>query len=166
MDASVGDAAITDASVDSPETFVPFSACLGDGSTLVVVDNVDTYFDTNIHQFAWSASHPSPSYLNVVLDDSPLYDQWYLVFTTSVDGGPLIPGVYHDAVDPPQSGLPEMVIDGDGMGCDRTVGAFQVYALDLDDAGAVQTFGATFNQACIGATGGALTLSGCVFVTK
>jgi hypothetical protein len=165
-DATLPDAAITDASDESVGTFVPFSACLGDGSTLVVVDNVDTFFNTNIHQFEWVAWHQNPSYIDVELDDLPLYDQWGLVFATPVDGGPLIPGTYNDAVFPPQAGLPEITIGGDAVGCDNTLGAFQIYALDLDDAGAVQTFGATFNQACIGATGGALTLSGCVYVTK
>jgi hypothetical protein len=101
-DATLPDAAITDASDESVGAFVPFSACFGDGSALVVVDNVDTFFDTNIHQFEWSAWNHNPSYLDVELDDLPLSDQWGLVFATPVDGGPLIPGVYNGATFPPE----------------------------------------------------------------
>jgi hypothetical protein len=165
-DATFEDADATDGSNGPDDGVVPFSSCLGDASALVIVDNVDRYYDTNPRRFEWVAWHQNPAYMDVELDDLPMTDQWSLVFATPVDAGPLSVGSYEDAVFSIQSRLPEMSIGGDGVGCDDTLGSFQVYALDLDDAGAVQTFGATFAQACIGASGGPLTLSGCVYVSR
>jgi hypothetical protein len=166
VDADGGSMSSVDGSSDVDEAAVPLSACQGSLSGLVIVDPGDPYFDEDLHQFSWMAWLGPRSSLDLAISEPTLAQNWSLIFATAADAGSLGVGTYDNAGFPASSNMPELVIAGDGMGCDETTGSFQIDTFDLDDAGAVRTFAATYAQQCVGPGGGGLTLTGCVYVSR
>ena len=75
---------------------------------------------------------------------------WNLGFSTAT-GSPLTIGSYADATGPPfQNGVtPGMSVEGDGRGCDRYFGHFDILDIAYDPVtGALSRFAANFFQRC------------------
>jgi hypothetical protein len=166
VDADGGSASSVDGSTDAEEAAVPLSACQGSLSGLVIADPGDPYFDEDLHQFNWMARLGPPSYLDLEINEPTLAQNWSLIFATASNSGALAVGTYDNAGSPASTNMPDIYIAGDGMGCDEVTGSFQVDTLEVDDAGTVRTFAATYAQQCVGPGGGGLTLTGCVYVSQ
>lgn len=77
------------------------------------------------------------------------YITWSLGFSTAT-GAPLTVGSYPNASGQPfQGGIsPGMDIYGDGRGCDRVFGQFDILDIAYDATGALSRFAANFTQSC------------------
>ncbi len=78
---------------------------------------------------------------------------WWYVDMQAPDGQQLVPGTYTDATRYPFNGAgPGLSIFGNGRGCNQSIGTFTVLDAVYGPSGYVQTFDATFEQHCEGAT--------------
>ncbi|MCE7893320.1 MAG: hypothetical protein DYH12_27060 [Sorangiineae bacterium PRO1] len=125
--------------------------CLGGGNIVVFDGQSGDYIhptDDVVTQGKWSASHDANQVkISVTPSDPKQGIVWYLDFNSNALSAPLGLGVYLDAERGPfaSPGHPGLEIYGDGKGCNKLSGRFQIYQLDTSCG---LSFTASFEQSC------------------
>ncbi|HSR98178.1 MAG TPA: hypothetical protein VLM79_14065, partial [Kofleriaceae bacterium] len=107
---------------------------------------------------------PSTVHFRVSPSDPGQGTQWFLDFDSSQLGAPLAPGVYENATRWPfnTEGHPGIDVFGNGRGCNKIAGRFQVHFFELQpDNHTVKRALITFEQHC---EAGPALLSGCIHI--
>lgn len=144
------------------------AACAGGGNVVFMDgeegDWIHPWIDT-ITDATWSASvspEGAPEYVRVSFDpsDEDQGSRWNLDLSTRRLGLPLQPQVYENAVRYPfeDPGMPGLNVSGDGRGCNRLCGRFEIHELEVDGT-RLERLAATFEQSC---ECGTSTLRGCI----
>lgn len=88
---------------------------------------------------------------------SPGYADWWYLDLASSDGSPLHAGAYENAIRAAFRGSQNGIdFNGDGRGCNQTVGRFDVIEIQTDAAGAITRLAVDFEQHCESSTAPAL----------
>lgn len=144
------------------------AACEGEGNVVFMDgeegDWIHPWIDT-ITAGTWSGSvapEVGPEYVRIGVDpdDDGQGSWWDLQFSTKELGRPIQAQVYQGAQRYPfeDEGHPGLSVSGDGRGCNRLCGRFEIHELEVDGP-TLQRFAATFEQNC---ECGTSTLRGCV----
>ena len=99
-----------------------------------------------------ASASPDRSHVTISLQGTG-FVFWDLNFAGAA-GGPIVPGVYENAIRYPfQSSFAYgLDVSGDGRGCNTLIGRFVVYEAVISSTGTVTRFAADFEQHCEGFT--------------
>lgn len=85
--------------------------------------------------------------------NTPNYSHWWYLDFAGANSQPLTVGTYTGALRFPfQGSAPGLNVDGDGRGCNTLTGTFTVLEVSYGTGNTIQSFDATFEQHCEGAT--------------